>query len=207
MIPRLFHRVYLDEEVPEKFEGFWRRFQLLHPTWEFRTWNDSKALDWLHCRKEFRMARTWAGKSDILRYELLYRYGGVYVDTDVEPLKAFDGLLHSGAFAGWESDTLICPTVMGAEAGHPALAVLLNRLPGWFAARPMAPPNYQTGPNFLTKQWRRRKDVRLLDRNIFYPIGWWERDRLGGPYPEETLSVHHWNQGWDLQAKEQMDRR
>lgn len=199
MIPRILHRIWLDEPIPDRFETFWARFEDLHPEWQFWTWTSSsaEALPFMRCRQTFDAASTWAGKSDVLRYEVLATYGGVYVDTDVEPLRPFDDLLNDPRpFAAWEDRHMICPTVMGSAAGHPAIERLIEALPLWARSRPKAPPNQQTGPYFLTAQWRRRKDVRLLDPVSFYPIHWSEREMLGGPYPMDSYAVHHWAKGW-----------
>ena len=67
-------------------------------------------------------------------------------------------------------------------------------------------PNLQTGPVPLTWTWQRRKDVRLLPREAFYPVGWWERDKLGKvEYPAESFCVHHWSQRWDPAGKARID--
>lgn len=197
MIPKVFHRIFLDEPVPERFEVYWRRFQELHPDWGFITWDDSSKLGWMRCRKVFEAATTHAGRADVLRYEIMWRHGGVYVDTDVEPLRAFDDLLvDERPFIGWENERLLCPTVLGSPPAHPAYDDLLQNLPVWAEAHRNMTPNVQTGPNFLTRRWRRRTDVRLLPREAFYPVGWWEKAKLGGPYPPESYSVHHWAAQW-----------
>lgn len=197
MIPKVFHRIWLDEPIPEEFEVYWKGFQEVHPDWEFRTWDDSEALHFLRCRAEFEAAKTWAGKSDILRYELLRVFGGVYVDTDVEPLRSFADLVEDDRpFIGWEDERLLCPTVMGSPAGAPALEALVAALPAWFRKYRNAAPNRQTGPYFVTRHLRGRSDVRLLDRDVFYPVHWSEKRNLGGPYPETAYAVHHWAAGW-----------
>jgi mannosyltransferase OCH1-like enzyme len=150
----------------------------------------------MRCKREFDQAKTWAGKSDVLRYELLATFGGLYVDTDVEPLRPFDELLNGEAFIGWEDRNLLCPTVMGSPAGHPAMLALLEALPAWFRTYRGAPPNRQTGPYFVTRHLRGRSDVRLLPPETFYPVHWSSKKDLGGPYPMESLAVHHWNAGW-----------
>lgn len=201
MIPKVFHRIFLDEEVPERFEAYWDGFKALHPDWEFVTWNDSSQLGWLRCRTVFDKAKTHAGRADVLRYEIMYRHGGVYVDTDVECLKPFDDLMDDDrAFAGWENERLICPTVLGSPPGHPAFDAVLNFLPDWAPRKPGVKPNFQTGPVPFTRVWRFRHDVRLFDREVFYPVGWWEKDRLGGPYPPESYCVHHWCHSWAPRA-------
>jgi mannosyltransferase OCH1-like enzyme len=198
MIPRTFHRVWLDEPIPPTFEGFWETLKALHPGWEFVTWSDSEALGWMSedLREVFDWQETWAGRSDVLRYAAVERFGGIYLDTDVEPLRGFDDLLDGPPFAAWEDHNLICPTVIGAEAHHPAMVDLVRFLPRWAAGRRTRPPNFQTGPYFLTARWRRRRDVRLLEPVSFYPVHWSRRDDLGGPYPAESYAVHHWAAGW-----------
>lgn len=197
MIERILHRIWLDEPIPERWEGFWDRFIAMHPDWTFMTHTSSaEARSWMRCADVFDRQETWAGKSDVLRYEVLARFGGVYVDTDVEPLKSFEPLLGPTPFIAWETNRLLCPTVIGSPAAHPAIEALVEALPGWADKRMYAPPNQQTGPYFVTHTWRGRSDVRKLERESFYPVGWWERERLGGPYPEESYAVHHWSAGW-----------
>jgi len=199
VIPKVFHRIWLDEPVPEHLERFWQRFIDLHPGFEFVTWNDSTQLGWLRCKSVFDRARTWAGKSDVLRYEVMYEHGGIYVDTDVEPLRSFAELLEDPRpFAAWEDERLICPTVLGSPPGHDAFAAVLALLPTWSKRYPSTKPNYATGPFPFTHVWRNRTDVRLLPPVTFYPVHWSARERLGGPYPVESFCVHHWQAGWKL---------
>ena len=208
LIPKVFHRIFLDEPVPAKFEAFWDRFRELHPAWEFVTWSDSSELDWIRNRALFDQCTTHAGRADVLRFEIMASYGGVYVDTDVEPLRAFDSLLESDEpFAGWEKRGLLCPTVLGGPPAHPAFDAVVGMLPDWARKFPPDKPNLQTGPRPFTHAWRWRSDVRTLPREAFYPVGWWERDQLGGPYPPESFCVHHWEQSWDPAAKTQIDSR
>lgn len=209
MIPKLLHRIFLDDPIPDEFEGYWAHLKELHPIaqgWEFFTWNDSSDLGWIRNRREFDQARTHAGRSDVLRYEILAEFGGIYVDTDVEGLRPFDGLLDDGPFIGWEDENLLCPTVMGAPPHHPAITGLLGALPVWFHKYAGAPPNRQTGPYFVTRYLRGRSDMTLLPPVTFYPVGWWEKSKLGGPYPEESLAVHHWAAGWLPDGPPQRDR-
>lgn len=202
MIPKKLHRIWLDEPIPERYEQFWQGLSELHPDWELITWNDSNKLDWLRCRDVFDAVTSHAGRADVLRYEIIAKYGGVYVDTDVEGLKPFDPLLDDDrAFIAWENTELLCPTVIGAPPNHAALNALLDELPDWFAHNKRKPPNEQTGPVFITKQWRRRDDVRRLPPVAFYPVGWWEKKRLGGPYPARSYAVHHWDKGWAAEEK------
>ena len=64
----------------------------------------------------------WAFASDYARADLLYRYGGIYMDLDVEMLRPIDDLLYNDAYMSFESqDRIECGSGMGAGPGHPIL--------------------------------------------------------------------------------------
>jgi inositol phosphorylceramide mannosyltransferase catalytic subunit len=195
VIPKVIHRIWLGPKpIPEESEGYWQRFSELHPGWELRTWTDND-YSWLANQELFESARTWTSRSDVLRFELLARYGGVYVDVDIEPLRSLEPLLGHGAFAGWEDDQAICGAVMGAEPAHPAVGALVDALPAWTVGRPNADPSTWAGPRFLTAQWRGREDVMLLRPEAFYPIHW-RNHRRSARYGPRTYAVHHWAKNW-----------
>ena len=74
-------------------------------------------------------ARKYAFVSDFARFWILYKYGGVYFDTDVEVLKPLDDIIAKGPFMGAESDRII-------NGKHPAIA------PGLGLAAEAAMPIY-----------------------------------------------------------------
>lgn len=201
-IERTFHRVWIsdgpEDVIPPHLDVFWDKLQELHPSgWEFRTWTRKEDLDWLRCRAVFDAATTHAGRSDVVRAEVVARFGGVYLDCDVEPLRPFDELLEDPRpFAGWEDKRMICNAVFGAPAGHPAIEAVVKAMPRWAARRPGAPPNQQTGPHLWTHLWRHRPDVRLFEPVVFFPIHWSNKVALGGPYPPESFAEHKWEASW-----------
>jgi hypothetical protein len=206
--PRIFHRVWLDEDESPRFAAWKERLAELHPDWEIKTWQDSSEFTWLRNQSLFdRYLRSdpFGRVPDILRYELLWRYGGVYIDCDFEPLRPFDDLLDDPRpFAAWENDRTMCTALLAAPPKHPAIDELIRGLPERAAAFEGAPPNHATGPEYATALWRVRDDVRRLPPWTFYPVGWWERDLLGNPknYHPDTYAVHHWAKGWGDDAAE-----
>lgn len=70
---------------------------------DYRLWRDADvaALDMIN-RDAFDAAKTMAQKADILRLEILYQYGGIYLDTDVEPVKSVAPLY------SFSSSMLVC---------------------------------------------------------------------------------------------------
>ena len=75
--------------------------------------------------------KDWAFVSDYVRAYVLYKYGGIYLDTDVEILKNLSPYLNNRFFCSIEGDILYGenipePAVMGSIAGHPLLKRIMD---------------------------------------------------------------------------------
>lgn len=119
MIPKIIHYCWFGgADKPKLFKkclASWRKFC---PDYEIREWNEDN-FDVASCPyvKEAYEAKKWAFVSDYARFKVLYEYGGIYLDTDVELLKNLDGLL-SNPFTGFEeSDSVATGLIMGCEKG------------------------------------------------------------------------------------------
>lgn len=106
-IPPIIHIIWLGSPPPRGVQlviDSWRKY---HPDWEIRVWRDQdlEGFVWSFSRskKYYEMAKSWAEKVDILRLEVLYQYGGIYVDADFVCLKPFDDLVTNDLsfFAGF----------------------------------------------------------------------------------------------------------
>lgn len=104
MIPKIIHYCWFGgNPLPDlaiKCIESWKKYC---PDFEIKEWNESN-YDLNSCDyvKEAAMHNKWAFVSDYARYDILYRYGGVYLDTDVELIKPIDDILNKGAFFGIE---------------------------------------------------------------------------------------------------------
>src|SRR5436190_16517529 len=93
VIPRIIHRVWLGAEpMPEDFRRYGESWRRHHPGWRMRLWTDED-LPELGDRRALERARHHAERANLVRYEVLRRFGGVYVDTDVECLRPIGPLL------------------------------------------------------------------------------------------------------------------
>lgn len=214
MIPKVFHRVWLDEPERDDFAKFRDDLEAMHPNWEIRTWSSTdEILDggWMRNADLFAQAARsedpgprFGLAPDILRYELLHHFGGVYIDTDVEPVRPFDSLIDDDRpFLGWEDDRRLCTAIFGSPKGHPALDKLIERLPESLEANADKDPTIASGPGYATPLLREREDVRRLPVSVFYPIHWSQASKGFKPfdsgkatYPDMTVAVHRWNKGW-----------
>jgi hypothetical protein len=194
-IPRILHRV-----VPEKtsavVEDWWERFGKLHPTWRLMTWRDPlDPADFPMTSGAWGRVKCGAQLADLARLEVLFRYGGVYVDSDMEPFRPLDALLWSHHFAAWEDERTIPNALIGARAGSSLIESALK-----LALRTMRRSVWEAGPGVTTKLFADRTDVLLLPPGAVYRVHYNDpaRDDLMTslpPAPWEFMR-HHYFGSW-----------
>jgi hypothetical protein len=134
-IPKIVHHIWLGPKpVPSYFWEYRESWKKHNPDWEYRFWTDKEVADLDFELKDLYMRTpNWGEKSDILRAELLERFGGLYVDTDFECVKSFDELHHKYDFyAGLEPPhdgdksssaphVTISDALIGSAPNHPII--------------------------------------------------------------------------------------
>lgn len=93
-IPKILHQIWVGPKTPPAyFVTFQEKWKHLHPDWEYHLWTDSELEDLNFELKDLIDASpNYAEKSDIIRSELLDRFGGVYLDVDMDPFQSLDEL-------------------------------------------------------------------------------------------------------------------
>ena len=192
MIPRVIHRIWLGPNpMPEDFERYGRTWHEHHPDWEVRLWTDHN-LPELRFPEALERCRNAGERSDLIRFEVLVRHGGVYVDTDVECLRSFAPLMDTPAFVGETRPGKLGSAVVGAEPGHPAFGPILE------AATQRVGIGHQAasaGPRFLTEMLRGREDVTVFPRDHFYPFHH-RRQPDKNAIPSDAYAIHHVEASW-----------
>ena len=98
------------------------------PSYEIKEWNESN-FDVNCCKyvQEAYNAKKWAFVSDFARFWILYNFGGLYFDTDVEMLKPIDDIMTTGPFMGMESKGVVAPGLgIAASCGLPLYKEILD---------------------------------------------------------------------------------
>lgn len=101
-IPKTIHQIWLGpKEIPQEYLENSKNWQNLHPDWTYKLWREADIADWNFSSKDlFDKASSYQEKSDLLRYEILNKHGGLYVDMDYKPLKNFDYIHEKYFFYG-----------------------------------------------------------------------------------------------------------
>lgn len=103
-IPKIIHYCWFGEKpLPDEFKKYIESWKKYCPDWEIKEWNEAN-FDYSTCEyaAEAYAAKKWAFVSDYARFKILYDYGGVYLDTDVEIVKPLDEIVNKGPFMGIE---------------------------------------------------------------------------------------------------------
>lgn len=132
MIPNIIHYCWFGgnplPESAKKCIDSWRKFL---PDYEIKEWNETNydvhKIPYIHEAYE---ARKFAFVSDYARFDILYQYGGLYFDTDVQLLKPMDEIIAKGPFMGREAGAYlhnICEGYEGLGLGvNPGLGLGVN---------------------------------------------------------------------------------
>ncbi len=129
MIPKVLHYCWFGKgQLPSRYVEWMKSWKKYCPDYEIVEWNESN-YDYKKnaYMSEAYDAGKWGFVSDYARLDIIYTYGGIYLDTDVELVRNLDELLYQPCFLGKEDCGEKCGTGLGfgAIAGFPLLACLM----------------------------------------------------------------------------------
>lgn len=121
MIPKVIHYCWFGSnplpELAQKCIASWKKYL---PDYEIKEWNeDNFDVNIIPYTKEAYECKKYAFVSDYARFWILYKYGGLYFDTDVEVIKNMDDIIAKGPFMGCENEAKAgaTPTQLGVAPG------------------------------------------------------------------------------------------
>ncbi|TXC92368.1 glycosyl transferase [Metabacillus litoralis] len=120
IIPKKIHYCWFGgKEKPDIVQKCIKSWKQNLPGYEIIEWNEHN-FD-INSNKYVREAygeKKFAFVSDFVRVYALYKFGGIYLDTDVEVYKSFDIFLHHDSFWGFEQENFIATSTIGAKKGN-----------------------------------------------------------------------------------------
>lgn len=129
MIPKIIHYCWFGRgKMPDLAERCIKSWEKYCPDYEFMLWNEDN-FDIMASNEYVREAyenKKYAFVTDYVRLYALTRFGGVYMDTDVELVGPLDRFLSHAAFSGFEEDGWIPTGLMACEANFPLFVEFLH---------------------------------------------------------------------------------
>jgi mannosyltransferase OCH1-like enzyme len=208
-IPKIIHQIWIGKEVPKEFWAFQQSIIKFHPDWEYKLWTQYDIPD-LHLHNENLIAqsRNPGEISDMMRYEILYRYGGVYLDFDTECLQSFELLNHLYDFyigiQPLDSELVqLGIGIIGSIPGHPILKKCIENVKvDWKKMALAQMATARTGPIYCTKIFYETAEKSnhidiALPAHYFYPLASKAQELKRNLWVEQgSFTVHHWAKSW-----------
>ena len=206
-IPKVIHYCWFGgKPIPLQFKEYvesWRKFC---PDYEIVEWNESnydvKQNRYMY---EAYQAKKWGFVPDYARLNIIYKYGGVYLDTDVELIKPIDRFLCDTGFCGMEGVGIVnLGGMFGAVTGHELIREWMEAYKSLSFINEddtenLTPsPVYQT--DLLTKNGLQRENIMQRINNMtiyptdtFCPIN---GGALFEYFTDNTHAIHHYAATW-----------
>lgn len=128
MIPKIIHACWFGKnDMPQSARGYVATWKKYNPDYQIILWNEDNfdIMSNQYVREAYQ-CKKYAFVTDYVRLKVLYDYGGIYMDTDVEVKRSLDDLLNYPAFSGFESEKFFPTGTMGAEPKNRWIKVLLD---------------------------------------------------------------------------------
>lgn len=207
IIPRVIHQIWLGSPVPEEYQK-WMQSWVNWNGWEYCLWTDKEVENLTLYNADFyKKATNFGEKSDILRYEILNQFGGLYVDTDFACLNPdfFDFLHRNYTFyvgiEPLENDALrCCNALIGASPGHPLMNKLVEEVASDYKKKKQYSIVLKTGPGFLSRILAKYPDLlkggMIFPPTFFYPAVRAELMHGVDCCEQESAAIHFWEGSW-----------
>jgi len=155
-VPKILHFIWIGPNpIPEEAIKNYTSWKKHHPHWEIFFWTDREEraipvegmkrrllpdFDFGPCQASLDDSDNWSEKSDIIRFWIMYKEGGVYADHDVECIRSFDRLadhfdfvvayepLHPYNFPAFDAPFIPNTGVIVSRAHHPIIEKTIERL-------------------------------------------------------------------------------
>lgn len=217
MIPKIIHYCWFGHnplpESTQKCIASWRKF---FPDYEIKEWNeDNFDVNMVPYAAEAYSAKKYAFVSDYARIWILYHYGGLYFDTDVEVIKPMEDIIERGPFMGVEVESkdtgngpsmpMVAPGLaLGAEPNMDIYNILIQYYSDLHFLDKDGNPNLVTSVKHFTGILEKNglqasnglqnvSGVWIYPRDFFNPL-----DSLTGrlKITENTRSIHWYMNSW-----------
>jgi hypothetical protein len=178
-IPKIIHQIWIGPHTPPSY--MMSTWKIKHPDYEYILWTEAEVLKRgfiFETQAKIDIMPEYCGKSDLMRYEILYKYGGIFIDADSICINPFDDyFMVNPVFLTYENENvrkgLISNGTMGFIPKHPFMRDLID----WILTPESTPliqqfrAWYSVGPVRLTELINKNKykDISVFPSYCFLP--------------------------------------
>lgn len=207
MIPKVIHYCWFGRNslppLAMKCINSWRRYL---PDYEIKEWNENNFdVNIIPYTREAYEARKYAFVSDYARFWILYNYGGLYFDTDVEIIKPMDRIIANGPFMGCETNVSVAPGLgLGAVSGMAVYKMMLDLYQNMHFHNQDGSLNLETIVSYTTNLFEQYgfnvadkiqtiEGIVIYPKEYFCPIDYQTQKMV---ITDNTVSIHHYAASW-----------
>ena len=168
-IPKIIHQIWIGpKKPPYQFLNTWK---LNHPDWEYILWTEDKLINEKFTNEYLiNNIDIITVKSDLIRYELLYKYGGIYMDADIICKKKLDDFfLDNDLFSTYynKEHNYITNSTIGSVKNNEVLKEIIDYFKNLTNIKFHDPVEFSVSPfsNIL-----KNKQSKIYDYYYFNPI-------------------------------------
>jgi len=193
MIPRKIHYVWVGgKPLPDLVKKCINSWKEKLPDFEIKKWDESNSPMTHPYVQAMYNQKLWAFVSDYIRFWVLEKEGGIYLDTDTMVLKNFDDALLSKTFFGKTPDGFIGCGIIGA---HPDDS-FIRSIREYYDREDKEKSPKETSPIIVTSLYEKLKpaDVCIFSTEYFNPCGSEEKrtpEKLAVAYTDNL-----WAESW-----------
>ena len=213
LIPKIIHQIWIgNKKLPNNYIKYMRSWKKYNPSWDYILWDDEKVKN-LKLKNDFAYysSSNYGYKSDILRYEILHKFGGLYADTDFECLKPIpDNLLIFDFIVSmmFGNEPTLGNALILSSPKNKLIRKLINNITT-LNTNSSKEVFEKSGPNYISKNYfliskEEIQNYLVLPSNYLYPRPNFIGDNSYNEIEfkkEYSLAIHHWGMSWFKDSK------
>ena len=214
-IPKIIHYCWFGGgKIPDRDKRCIESWRKYCPDYKIIEWNEKNYdVNQIPYMKEAYDAKRWGFVPDYIRMDLIYRYGGIYMDTDVELIRPLDELLEYRAYAGVEAESncIGFGCGFGSEKGNKILKDLCDYYRTLHFVKEDGTLNLTPNPIIVTEYLKKNgyelipgkigkvDDFTVFPEEYFCPQAF-SSGRI--QITNKTYSIHHYHASWQTEAEQ-----
>lgn len=206
-IPKTIHYCWFGgAEIPDFLKECIESWYKVCPDYEIVRWDESNYdVSKYLFTKQAAEKKKYGFVTDVARLDILYRHGGIYLDTDVKLIKPFGELLFNKGFVGVERwGNINSGGGIGAVSNHPMIKEMLDYRLNFPFILEDGTQNIETNGLYETIPFIRHgmridntlqiiNDMAVYPASVFHPYDYMSCEEN---IEDSTVGIHYFYGGW-----------